>query len=562
MFYILNFDDHSFVTCENADMAERQIMSMIAYGHGKDSLEVVNGFADGSRMGVDEFRAFCEENALLVEGQIPLEDKLNSRDGVVAFLMRNHCEKYDCGKQLLTNCLAFFESIFGVNYEEGSYSAGSLERLAVVLGRDFRNSHLLFEVAGVFANEYDPEYCVTYDTWEYAIRETVGEEVYERAFDEAEVDLALTVESWEDMKKKYPIDRDEMTEEEETSFVNDCFALYEKEGFSPRYWSPFSDNVERVGLEIAVTGRIEIGMVHDASGLAHDLSSLPMWKARFADGEEFEVFPEEIIPSQMKANGCHWFDETITYDAATAKNMDGLAVDVMSPQEVANTMGKAVKDGNRFFLPADGNARELAGRLVDFMKDYDFYHFMDSMGLGGEEEAVGETQKALASNRGVASYVEALTEIICEGELTADQETRARHLLVDLNALLGITEITVEQANQIYQYIYESEGLPHHLSESELDFLNDSGKYYLKDGNKFVGLDCSLDFDYYVEEFNSFEECVAWLNDAPEIGDIQAQNDLNEQDSSLAEKIRGACSKKSAGSPSFDPVDSKGEPER
>lgn len=43
--------------------------------------------------------------------------------------------------------------------------------------------------------------------------------------------------TWEEMNIKYPEDRHEMTEEREREFVNDCFELYEKEGFSRKYWS-------------------------------------------------------------------------------------------------------------------------------------------------------------------------------------------------------------------------------------------------------------------------------------------------------------------------------------
>ena len=61
----------------------------------------------------------------------------------------------------------------------------------------------------------------------------------------------------------------------------------------------YSNFARIIGLPIDIVGRIE----EDSS---HDLSVLPMWKAML-NGEEFEVFPEEVIPSEMKANGCNWF---------------------------------------------------------------------------------------------------------------------------------------------------------------------------------------------------------------------------------------------------------------
>ena len=35
-----------------------------------------------------------------------------------------------------------------------------------------------------------------------------------------------------------------------------------------------------------------------------DLSSLPMWNIKFSDGVTIGAYPEEIIPSEMKENGC------------------------------------------------------------------------------------------------------------------------------------------------------------------------------------------------------------------------------------------------------------------
>ena len=35
-----------------------------------------------------------------------------------------------------------------------------------------------------------------------------------------------------------------------------------------------------------------------------DLASLPMWNIKFSDGLIIGAYPEEIIPREMKANGC------------------------------------------------------------------------------------------------------------------------------------------------------------------------------------------------------------------------------------------------------------------
>lgn len=102
--------------------------------------------------------------------------------------------------------------------------------------------------------------------------------------------------TWEEIKTKYPESRDAMSEERENAFVNDCFACYEKEGFAKKFWSPFSDYKERSGQSFEVVGR--------CSTKDSDLSLLPMWNIKFADGVVVRAYPEEIIPTEMKNNGC------------------------------------------------------------------------------------------------------------------------------------------------------------------------------------------------------------------------------------------------------------------
>lgn len=87
-----------------------------------------------------------------------------------------------------------------------------------------------------------------------------------------------------------------MSEEREMLFVNDCFECFEKEGFAKKFWSPFGDDKERIGQSFKVVGR--------CSTKDSDLSSLPMWNIKFSDGTVIGAYPEEIIPREMKKNGC------------------------------------------------------------------------------------------------------------------------------------------------------------------------------------------------------------------------------------------------------------------
>lgn len=99
-----------------------------------------------------------------------------------------------------------------------------------------------------------------------------------------------------EMNKKYPEPRETMTEEREKEFVEDCFSYYEAEGFSKRFWSPYDSHKKYVYEAFEVVGRCT---TDDC-----DLCTLPMWRIKFSDETIISVYPEEIISSEMKANGC------------------------------------------------------------------------------------------------------------------------------------------------------------------------------------------------------------------------------------------------------------------
>ena len=102
--------------------------------------------------------------------------------------------------------------------------------------------------------------------------------------------------TWDQIKEKYPEDRSKMSEEMEKAFVNDCFDCYEQEGFAKKFWTPYSDYADRIGQSFKVIGR--------CSAEDSDLSVLPMWDIELPDGVVIVAYPEEIIPREMKHNGC------------------------------------------------------------------------------------------------------------------------------------------------------------------------------------------------------------------------------------------------------------------
>ena len=101
--------------------------------------------------------------------------------------------------------------------------------------------------------------------------------------------------TWEELNEKYPEERDDMSVQKEREFVNHCFDLYEKEGFSEKFWTPYEGEAEHIGKKFKVIGR--------CSEDRNDLCTLPLWDIEFEDGTQLTAHPEEIIPSEIKANG-------------------------------------------------------------------------------------------------------------------------------------------------------------------------------------------------------------------------------------------------------------------
>ena len=108
------------------------------------------------------------------------------------------------------------------------------------------------------------------------------------------------INTWEDFNKEYSEDfwLKDVSIEQAREYVNHCFDLYEKEGFAKVYWTPYDDEdlTEHIGKTFKVIKRM------DESN--YDLEILPVWKIQFDNGQVHEAYPEEIIPSEMKNNGC------------------------------------------------------------------------------------------------------------------------------------------------------------------------------------------------------------------------------------------------------------------
>jgi len=108
--------------------------------------------------------------------------------------------------------------------------------------------------------------------------------------------------TWVEMNKKYPEYREDMTEEREREFVEDCFKCYEQEGFASKFWSQCDDLEQYSGMPFEVVGRVPEYDEQRMDGAV--LECLPMWRIRFEDGTEVAAYPDEIIEREMIDNGC------------------------------------------------------------------------------------------------------------------------------------------------------------------------------------------------------------------------------------------------------------------
>lgn len=97
---------------------------------------------------------------------------------------------------------------------------------------------------------------------------------------------------WDELYEKYPEDRERMSKTREREFVKCCFDIYEKEGFSEKFWSPYEDGAKHIGKSFKVLNR--------TTEENNCLSCLPLWDIELEDGTLLTAYPEEIIPSEIK----------------------------------------------------------------------------------------------------------------------------------------------------------------------------------------------------------------------------------------------------------------------
>ena len=87
-------------------------------------------------------------------------------------------------------------------------------------------------------------------------------------------------------KKWQDINVNEMSDEQLSDFKNDCFSLYENNGFIEYFNSPYDDEGEHNGMKFKVIRRANLNEC--------DLEAMPIWLVEFENGDKAYCYPEEI----------------------------------------------------------------------------------------------------------------------------------------------------------------------------------------------------------------------------------------------------------------------------
>ena len=108
--------------------------------------------------------------------------------------------------------------------------------------------------------------------------------------------------NFNDLHKAYGFDdgnrtRDNLSYEEEKSFVEDCFNTYEYIGFANTFGTPYDGERKYVGMKFTVLDRVK-DITEDKNGT--DLECLPMWNIQFENGDTIYAYPEEICLAERK----------------------------------------------------------------------------------------------------------------------------------------------------------------------------------------------------------------------------------------------------------------------
>lgn len=83
-------------------------------------------------------------------------------------------------------------------------------------------------------------------------------------------------------------------EENYRKYIEDCFDMYETEGFCDTFKTPYQSIKKYNGMKFKVLRRA-------TTDDGFDLETLPVWEIQYENGEKFMGFPEEICKIERKS---------------------------------------------------------------------------------------------------------------------------------------------------------------------------------------------------------------------------------------------------------------------
>lgn len=113
------------------------------------------------------------------------------------------------------------------------------------------------------------------------------------------------------------------------------------------------------------------------------------------------------------------------------------------------------EDKNSAFNKLKNNVNEsLAARLVDFIRDYDYYHYSDTLEVGDtDEDAVKEMDRELADPKSAKSLLDSLIKMSKEDSLDDEQKEIVSSLISGVQSVVDKHNTNIEESIDDSKYI-------------------------------------------------------------------------------------------------------------
>lgn len=173
--------------------------------------------------------------------------------------------------------------------------------------------------------------------------------------------------------------------------------------------------------------------------------------------------------------------------------------------------------------------KSLASRLVDFIKDYDFYHYSDTLEVGDtEEDAIKEMDRELDNPKSAKSLLDSLIKMSKEDNLDDEQKNIVSSLIAGVKSVVNKNQKVNESVKKsltegFYRGCKDITMIGHGAwSDPELEYNGYLFNYWDIEDALWDGFldetgysDAQSDDPKVEEEFNTYvkERCVDYLED-------------------------------------------------